>query len=50
MSLYESKDSNGKISLKELFENKNLNINGIESNLTLDELYMFHVGVDGLKL
>lgn len=45
MSLYESKDSNGKISLKELFENKNLNIDGIESNLTLDDI--LHVSCRG---
>lgn len=45
MSLYESKDSNGKISLKELFENKNLNINEIESNLTLDDV--IHVSCRG---
>lgn len=36
MSLYESKESNGKISLKELFENKD--IDGITSNLSIEEL------------
>lgn len=45
MSLYESKDSNGKISLKSLFENKNLDIDGIESNLTIEEL--LHVSCRG---
>ena len=38
MSLYESNDSNGKISLKELFNDKKKDIDGIESNLTIDQL------------
>lgn len=38
MSLYESGDSNGKISLLELFENPNLNINNIQSDLTIQDL------------
>lgn len=38
MSLYESGESNGKISLMELFKNPRINIDGIGSNLTLDEL------------
>ena len=38
MSLYESKESNGKISLRELFDNKDLNIDGITSNISLEEL------------
>lgn len=38
MSLYESKESNGSISLKELFDNKELDIDGIKSNLTIEEL------------
>ncbi len=38
MSLYESGESNGKISLKELFDNPNININGITSNLSLEDL------------
>lgn len=38
MSLYESKDSNGKISLMELFKNPNLNINGISSDLSIKDL------------
>ncbi|AMK15246.1 ATP-binding protein [Methanobrevibacter olleyae] len=38
MSLYESGDSNGKISLLELFENPNLNINLIKSNLTIKDI------------
>ncbi len=45
MSLYESKDSNGKISLKKLFEDKNLDIDGIKSNLTIEEL--LHVSCRG---
>lgn len=38
MSLYESKESNGKISLKEIFDNPNININGIESNIDIKGL------------
>lgn len=38
MSLYESKESNGKISLKEIFDNPNLKIDGIKSNLDLKDL------------
>ena len=38
MSLYESKESNGKISLIELFNSPNMDINGIESNLDIEEL------------
>lgn len=38
MSLYESLESNGSISLKELFDNKDLDIDGITSNLTVEEL------------
>ncbi len=38
MSLYESKESSGKISLKELFDNEQLDIDGIQSNLTVEEL------------
>ncbi len=38
MSLYESKESNGLISLKELFDNKDLDIDGIKSNLTIEDL------------
>lgn len=38
MSLYESKESNGKISLMELFDNPDLNINGITSDLTVPDL------------
>jgi len=45
MSLYESKDSNGKISLKDLFEDKNLNIDGIESDLSFE--YLLHVTCRG---
>ena len=38
MSLYESKESNGKISLNELFSDKTLDIDGIESDLTIEKL------------
>lgn len=38
MSLYESGESNGKISLMELFDNPDLNINGITSDLTVSDL------------
>ncbi len=38
MSLYESLESNGEISLKELFELKDLDIDGIISNLSIEEL------------
>ena len=38
MSLYETKDSNGLISLNDLFENPNLDINGIKSDLSFEKL------------
>ncbi len=38
MSLFESKESNGKISISELFNNPNLDIDGIESDLSVEEL------------
>jgi hypothetical protein len=38
MSLYESGESNGKISLINLFNDENLNIDGITSNLTITDL------------
>lgn len=38
MSLYESNESNGKISLKELFDDKTLSIDGIQSALTIEKL------------
>ena len=38
MSLYESNESNGKISLSELFNNPNLDIDGIESDKTIEDL------------
>jgi len=38
MSLYESKESNGKISLKDLFDNKELDIDGAKSDLSVEEL------------
>ena len=38
MSLWESQESNGKISLKELFDNPALDIDGIESDMTVEEL------------
>ena len=38
MSLYESKESNGKISILELFKNPDMDIDGIESDLTMEDL------------
>lgn len=38
MSLWESQESNGKISLKELFDNPALDIDGIESDMTVEDL------------
>lgn len=38
MSLYESNDSNGSISLRELFDNEQLDIDGLKSNLTIEDL------------
>lgn len=38
MSLYESGDSNGKISLKDLFDNPELKIDGITSGMTIKDL------------
>lgn len=38
MSLYESKESNGKISLIEMFNNKDLCIDGVKSDLTYQDL------------
>ena len=38
MSLYESGESNGKISIHELFDNPDMNIDGIESDLSVPDL------------
>ena len=38
MSLWESKESNGKISLRELFDNPDLDIDGIQSDMTVEDL------------
>ena len=38
MSLWESEESNGKISLTELFDNPSLDIDGVLSDLSIDEL------------
>lgn len=38
MSLYESLESSGKISLQDIFDNPKLDINGIKSDLTLKDL------------
>ena len=38
MSLYESMESNGKISLGELFENPDLDIDGVKSELSIENL------------
>lgn len=38
MSLWESEESNGKISIQELFDNPQLNIDGINSDMTIENL------------
>ncbi len=38
MSLFESKESNGKISLIDLFNSPNMNIDGIKSDLSIEDL------------
>jgi len=38
MSLFESKDGSGAISLKELFDNTELDIDGIQSSMTVEQL------------
>ena len=38
MSLYESRESNGKISILDLFKNPDMDIDGIESDLTIEDL------------
>lgn len=38
MSLFESNESNGKISILDLFKNPDLDIDGIESDLSMDDL------------
>lgn len=38
MSLYESQESNGEISLRELFDSDNLDIDGIMSQMTVEDL------------
>lgn len=38
MSLYESQESNGKISLRELFDHRELDIDGITSGLSIEQL------------
>ncbi len=38
MSLYESLESNGKISLKDLFDNPNIDIDGITSDMKVEDL------------
>jgi len=38
MSLWESQESNGRISLRELFDNPQIDIDGIQSNLTIEQL------------
>ena len=38
MSLFESKESNGSISLMELFDNKELDIDGLQSELSIEQL------------
>ena len=57
MSLWESQESNGKISLRELFNNLNLDIDGIQSNMTVEYLMIVLTGgkmaytrPDGVKI
>lgn len=38
MSLYESEESNGKICIMDLFKNPNMDINGIKSDLSIEDL------------
>lgn len=38
MSLYESRESNGKISITDLFSNPDLDIDGIKSDLIIEDL------------
>ena len=38
MSLYESGESNGKISIGELFDYSDMDIDGIETDLTMDDM------------
>lgn len=38
MSLYESGESNGQISIMDLFDNPDININNCESSLTINDL------------
>lgn len=38
MSLWESQESNGRISLRELFDNPDLDIDGVESEMTMENL------------
>lgn len=38
MSLYESEESNGEISIKDLFENKEIDIDGIISSMSIEKL------------
>ena len=47
MSLYESGESNGKISIVKLFDNPDLNIEGIESDLSRDDLIFAACRGDG---
>ena len=44
MSLYESGESNGQISIMDLFDNPDMNINECESELTMDELIFAEIG------
>ena len=49
MSLYESGESNGKISILDLFNDPDMDIDGIESDLTIEELIFASCRVDGLN-
>lgn len=49
MSLYESGESNGQISLKMLFERSDADIDGITSPLSIEQLILPRVEEDGLQ-
>lgn len=49
MSLYESGESTGAISLIDLFDDEDLNIDGIKSNLSITDLIFAACREDGLN-
>ena len=50
MSLFESQESNGTISLRELFDNPERELDGAVSSLTIEELILRRAAGDGLGL